>query len=100
MIGPRLSAVHHARLALHPAGDAQALVRRRKPRLGVYRLLVSHPNVLEWEPRSIKDWCVRTTSSPSTIYGNAKRGTGILNNELYVGRLVSKAFPPVKSGTS
>lgn len=26
--------------------------------------------------------------SPSTIYGNAKRGTGILNNELYVGRLV------------
>jgi len=26
--------------------------------------------------------------SPSTIYGNAKRGTGILNNELYIGRLV------------
>src|SRR5829696_6953735 len=26
--------------------------------------------------------------SPSTIYGNAKRGTGILNNELYAGRLV------------
>jgi hypothetical protein len=26
--------------------------------------------------------------SPSTIYGNGKRGTGILNNELYVGRLV------------
>jgi site-specific DNA recombinase len=26
--------------------------------------------------------------SPSTIYGSAKRGTGILNNELYVGRLV------------
>jgi len=26
--------------------------------------------------------------SPSTIYGNAKRGTGILNNDLYVGRLV------------
>jgi len=25
---------------------------------------------------------------PSTIYGNGKRGTGILNNELYVGRLV------------
>jgi len=25
---------------------------------------------------------------PSTIYGNWKRGTGILNNELYVGRLV------------
>jgi hypothetical protein len=24
--------------------------------------------------------------SPSTIYGNAKRGTGILNNELYIGR--------------
>ena len=26
--------------------------------------------------------------SPSTIYGNSGRGTGILNNELYVGRLV------------
>jgi site-specific DNA recombinase len=26
--------------------------------------------------------------SPSTIYGNHQRGTGILNNELYVGRLV------------
>ena len=26
--------------------------------------------------------------SPSTVYGNAKRGTGILNNELYIGRLV------------
>ncbi len=26
--------------------------------------------------------------SPSTIYGNGKRGTGILNNELYIGRLV------------
>ena len=26
--------------------------------------------------------------SPSTIYGNAKRRTGILNNELYIGRLV------------
>jgi Recombinase len=22
--------------------------------------------------------------SPSTIYGNAKRGTGVLNNELYI----------------
>src|SRR6266545_4164629 len=26
--------------------------------------------------------------SPSTVHGNAKRGTGILNNELYVGRMV------------
>jgi len=26
--------------------------------------------------------------NPSTIYGNAARGTGLLNNELYVGRLV------------
>src|SRR5690606_11836013 len=25
---------------------------------------------------------------PSTIYGNWQRGTGILNNELYIGRLV------------
>ena len=29
-----------------------------------------------------------TTWGPSTIYGNQNRGTGILNNELYVGRLV------------
>ncbi|NVJ92342.1 MAG: recombinase family protein, partial [Methylocystaceae bacterium] len=26
--------------------------------------------------------------SPSTIHGNVKRGTGILNNELYIGRLI------------
>ena len=32
-------------------------------------------------PRS-RDW------GPSTIYGNWRRGTGILNNELYIGRLV------------
>jgi DNA invertase Pin-like site-specific DNA recombinase len=30
----------------------------------------------------------RAAWGPSTIYGNAKRGTGIVNNELYVGRLV------------
>jgi site-specific DNA recombinase len=29
-----------------------------------------------------------TEWGPSTINGNAKRGTGILNNELYVGRLI------------
>src|SRR4029434_2556195 len=34
--------------------------------------------------------------SPSTIYGNAKRGTGILNNELYVGRLVWNRLRYVK----
>ncbi len=30
----------------------------------------------------------RGTWGPSTIYGNHQRGTGILNNELYIGRLV------------
>lgn len=30
------------------------------------------------------------TWGPSTIYGNRERGTGILNNELYIGRLVWK----------
>ena len=30
----------------------------------------------------------RGTWGASTVYGNAQRGTGILNNELYVGRLV------------
>jgi hypothetical protein len=29
-----------------------------------------------------------TAWSPSTIHGNATRGTGILNNELYIGRLI------------
>jgi len=28
------------------------------------------------------------TWSPSTIYGNHKRGTGVLNNQLYIGQLV------------
>jgi site-specific DNA recombinase len=35
--------------------------------------------------------------SPSTIYGNAKGGTGILNNELYVGRLVWNRLRDVKN---
>ncbi len=30
----------------------------------------------------------RGTWGASTIYGNHQRGTGILNNELYIGRLV------------
>jgi site-specific DNA recombinase len=30
----------------------------------------------------------RRAWSPSTIYGNWKRGTGIINNELYIGRLI------------
>ena len=34
--------------------------------------------------------------SPSTIYGNRSRGTGILNNEIYVGRLVWNRLRYVK----
>ncbi len=37
---------------------------------------------------------------PSTIYGNWRRGTGILNNELYVGRLVWNRQKFVKDPTS
>ena len=37
------------------------------------------------------------TWSPSTIHGNQKRGTGILNNELYVGRLVWNRLRYVKN---
>jgi DNA invertase Pin-like site-specific DNA recombinase len=37
------------------------------------------------------------TWSPSTIHGNSKRGTGILNNELYVGRLVWNRLRYVKN---
>ena len=37
-----------------------------------------------------KDW------GPSTIHGNPKRGTGILNNELYLGRLVWNRLRYVK----
>jgi DNA invertase Pin-like site-specific DNA recombinase len=35
--------------------------------------------------------------SPSTLYGHAKRGTGILNNELYVGRLIWNRLRYVKN---
>ena len=35
--------------------------------------------------------------NPSTIYGNATRGTGILNNELYVGRLVWNRLRYIKN---
>ncbi len=35
--------------------------------------------------------------SPSTLYGHAKRGTGILNNELYVGRMVWNRLRYVKN---
>ena len=49
----------------------------RSPRaiaVGLNRTLVPGPQGRAW--------------GPSTIYGNWRRGTGILNNELYVGRLV------------
>src|SRR5262245_33573930 len=39
----------------------------------------------------------RGSWSPSTIHGNAKRGTGILNNELYVGRMVWNRLRYVKN---
>jgi site-specific DNA recombinase len=35
--------------------------------------------------------------SPSTIHGNPKRGTGILNNELYIGRMVWNRLRYVKN---
>ncbi|MEM7746198.1 MAG: recombinase family protein [Pseudomonadota bacterium] len=38
-----------------------------------------------------KDW------GPSTIYGNRERGTGILNNELYIGRMVWNRLRYVKN---
>lgn len=41
-------------------------------------------------PRGGRGW------GPSTIHGNCKRGTGILNNELYVGRLVWNRLRYVK----
>src|SRR5918993_753414 len=40
------------------------------------------------------------TWSPSTIHGNSKRGTGILNNELYVGRLIWNRLRYVKNPDS
>ena len=36
------------------------------------------------------------TWGPSTIHGNRQRGTGILNNELYIGRLVWNRLRYVK----
>ena len=37
------------------------------------------------------------TWSPSTIHGHSKRGTGILNNELYIGRLIWNRLRYVKN---
>ncbi len=37
------------------------------------------------------------TWSPSTIHGNSKRGTGILNNELFIGRLIWNRLRYVKN---
>lgn len=34
-------------------------------------------------------WVEGAEWGPSTIHGNAKRGVGILNNELYIGRISS-----------
>ena len=33
---------------------------------------------------------------PSTVYGNRERGTGILNNELYIGRMIWNRLRYVK----
>jgi site-specific DNA recombinase len=40
------------------------------------------------------------TWGPSTIYGNWRRGTGILNNELYIGRMVWNRLRYVKDPSS
>ena len=39
----------------------------------------------------------RSSWQPSTIYGNNERGTGILNNELYAGRLIWNRLRYVKN---
>ncbi|OED46100.1 hypothetical protein AB838_21305 [Rhodobacteraceae bacterium (ex Bugula neritina AB1)] len=39
----------------------------------------------------------RGTSGPSTIYGNRERGTGILNNELYIGRQIWNRLRYIKN---
>jgi site-specific DNA recombinase len=39
----------------------------------------------------------RNSARESTIYGNGKRSTGILNNELYIGRLVWHRLRYVKN---
>ena len=41
--------------------------------------------------RPVSQW------NPSTIHGNGQRGTGILNNELYVGRLIWNRLRYVKN---
>src|SRR5262249_28085320 len=41
-----------------------------------------------------------TPWGPSTIYGNWRRGTGIVNNELYIGRLVWNRQSFVKDPSS
>ena len=40
------------------------------------------------------------TWAPSTIYGNWRRGTGVLNNEMYIGRLVWNRQTFVKDPTT
>jgi hypothetical protein len=42
----------------------------------------------------------RAPSGPSTINGNAQRGTGLLNNELYIGRLVWNRLRYLKDPTT
>jgi DNA invertase Pin-like site-specific DNA recombinase len=42
----------------------------------------------------------RTVWNPSTIHGNYSRGTGILNNELYVGRMIWNRLRYVKDPDS
>jgi site-specific DNA recombinase len=47
-----------------------------------------------------QDWAAGPfggTWSPSTIHGNPKRGTGVLNNELYIGRLIWNRLRYVKN---
>lgn len=75
-----------ARCASRPSSRPRAAVIRRI--FGEYAAGKS-PRTIAWELNKEKvpgpfgnDW------GPSTIHGNPKRGTGILNNELYIGRLV------------
>jgi DNA invertase Pin-like site-specific DNA recombinase len=61
----------------------------RSPRaiaLGLNRAQIPGPQGCAW--------------GPSTIYGNWRRGTGILNNELYVGRLVWNRLRYIKDPTT
>jgi len=91
-----------------PTGEAERGLRRKNEQQAAIVMEIMTDYAAGKSPRAIAKWLNARgvagpsggTWCPSAINGNAERGTGILNNEMYIGRLVWNRLRYMKNPTT